>query len=177
VFITIFEKLRGTKKMIFKQTRIGKNGDPFVVYKFRSIPKGATLPNTWGKFLRKTKFDELPQIINIWKGEMAIIGPRPDISGYADALQGEDRIILSVKPGITGLASLKYRKEEAFLDNLENPNEYNDNIIWPDKVLINKWYIQNRNLKMDIQIIFFTLFPFPFNVDLFIEKNKTRNTK
>ena len=93
--------------MLFKQTRIGKNGRLFTIYKFRTIPAGKTQSNVWGSFLRKTKLDELPQIINIIKGEMTWVGPRPDIPGYADQLIGEDRIILTVKPGITGLAQVK----------------------------------------------------------------------
>jgi lipopolysaccharide/colanic/teichoic acid biosynthesis glycosyltransferase len=155
--------------MLFKQTRIGKNGVPFTIYKLRSIPKGANVPNSWGVFLRKTKLDELPQLFNLLKGEMAIVGPRPDIPGYADKLQGDDRIILTVKPGITGLASLKYRNEEQLLAQQPNPQNYNDAIIWPDKVRINKWYAQNRSLIMDLQIIFYTLVPISFDVDRFIE--------
>jgi lipopolysaccharide/colanic/teichoic acid biosynthesis glycosyltransferase len=155
--------------MLFKQTRIGKNGVPFTIYKLRSIPKGANVPNSWGMFLRKTKLDELPQLFNLLKGEMAIVGPRPDIPGYADKLQGDDRIILTVKPGITGLASLKYRNEEQLLAQQPNPQNYNDAIIWPDKVRINKWYAQNRSLIMDLQIIFYTLVPISFDVDRFIE--------
>ena len=155
--------------MLFKQTRIGKNGHPFTIYKLRSIPKGASQPNAWGVFLRKTKLDELPQLFNLLKGEMAIVGPRPDIPGYADKLQGDDRIILTVKPGITGLASLKYRNEEQLLAQQPNPQNYNDAIIWPDKVRINKWYAQNRSLIMDLQIIFYTLVPISFDVDRFIE--------
>lgn len=157
--------------MIFKQIRIGKNGVPFVLYKLRSIPKRAQTPNAWGKFLRKTKLDELPQLFNILKGEMVIIGPRPDIPGYADKLQGEDRILLSVKPGITGLASLKYRNEEYMLANQTNPLQYNDEVIWPDKVRINKWYIQNRTFGIDLQILFYTFIPLPFDVDAFIKQN------
>lgn len=155
--------------MLFKQTRIGKNGVPFTIYKLRSIPNGATLPNSWGMFLRKTKLDELPQLMNVIKGDMALVGPRPDIPGYADKLEGTDRIILTVKPGITGLASLKYRNEEQLLAQQSNPQHYNDAIIWPDKVRINKWYVENRTFVMDIKIIFFTLFSIPFDVDRFIE--------
>lgn len=157
--------------MLFTQTRIGKYGRPFTIYKFRTIPKGASLPNTWGRFLRKTKFDELPQIINIIKGEMSWVGPRPDIPGYADQLIGEDRIILTVKPGITGLASLKYRNEEALLKQQPNPLQYNDEIIWPDKVRINKWYVENKSFWLDCIIVFHTILPKCFDVDEFCKKN------
>lgn len=129
------------------------------------------MPNTWGRFLRKTKIDELPQIINIINGEMTWVGPRPDIPGYADQLIGEDRIILTVKPGITGLASLKYRNEEALLKQQQKPLQYNDEIIWPDKVRINKWYVKNKSFWLDCIIVFYTIFPFHFDVDEFCKKN------
>lgn len=154
--------------MLFKQIRIGKNGVPFTIYKLRTIPEGATVPNAWGAFLRKSKLDELPQLLNVLKGEMTLVGPRPDVPGYADLLQGDDRIILTLKPGITGLASLKYRNEEQLLTQQPNPKQYNDEVIWPDKVRINKWYASNRTFLIDLQIIFYTLIPIPFDVDAFM---------
>lgn len=154
--------------MLFKQIRIGKNGVPFTIYKLRTIPEGATMPNAWGAFLRKSKLDELPQLLNVLKGEMTLVGPRPDVPGYADLLQGDDRIILTLKPGITGLASLKYRNEEQLLAQQPNPKQYNDEVIWPDKVRINKWYASNRTFFIDLQIIFYTLIPIPFDVDAFM---------
>lgn len=154
--------------MLFKQIRIGKNGVPFTIYKLRTIPEGATIPNAWGAFLRKSKLDELPQLLNVLKGEMTLVGPRPDVPGYADLLQGDDRIILTLKPGITGLASLKYRNEEQLLAQQPNPKQYNDEVIWPDKVRINKWYASNRTFLIDLQIIFYTLIPIPFDVDAFM---------
>lgn len=154
--------------MLFKQIRIGKNGVPFTIYKLRTIPEGATMPNAWGAFLRKSKLDELPQLLNVLKGEMTLVGPRPDVPGYADLLQGDNRIILTLKPGITGLASLKYRNEEQLLAQQPNPKQYNDEVIWPDKVRINKWYASNRTFLIDLQIIFYTLIPIPFDVDAFM---------
>ena len=154
--------------MLFKQIRIGKNGVPFTIYKLRTIPEGATVPNAWGAFLRSSKLDELPQLLNVLKGEMTLVGPRPDVPGYADLLQGDDRIILTLKPGITGLASLKYRNEEQLLMQQPHPQHYNDEVIWPDKVRINKWYASNRTFLIDLQIIFYTLIPIPFDVDAFM---------
>lgn len=154
--------------MLFKQIRIGKNGVPFTIYKLRTIPEGATMPNAWGAFLRKSKLDELPQLLNVLKGEMTLVGPRPDVPGYADLLQGDNRIILTLKPGITGLASLKYRNEEQLLAQQPHPQHYNDEVIWPDKVRINKWYASNRTFLIDLQIIFYTLIPIPFDVDAFM---------
>ena len=154
--------------MLFKQIRIGKNGVPFTIYKLRTIPEGATVPNAWGAFLRSSKLDELPQLLNVLKGEMTLVGPRPDVPGYADLLQGDDRIILTLKPGITGLASLKYRNEEQLLAQQPHPQHYNDEVIWPDKVRINKWYASNRTFLIDLQIVFYTIIPIPFDVDAFM---------
>jgi lipopolysaccharide/colanic/teichoic acid biosynthesis glycosyltransferase len=156
--------------MLFKQTRIGKKGVPFTIYKLRSIPKGASVPSVWGSFLRRTKIDELPQLLNILKGEMTLVGPRPDVPGYADQLRGDDRLFLKLKPGLTGLASLKYRKEEQLLAKQSNPIQYNDTIIWPDKVRINNWYAKNHSFKMDLQLVFFTVFFFlDFDVERFMK--------
>jgi lipopolysaccharide/colanic/teichoic acid biosynthesis glycosyltransferase len=160
--------------MLFKQTRIGKNGQPFIIYKLRTMPKGASTPTAWGAILRKFKLDELPQLINVLKGEMTLVGPRPDIPGYADQLEGADRLILTLKPGITGLASLKYRKEEQLLAQQSNPLHYNDEVIWPDKVRINCWYVQNRSWQLDLLILFYTLLPFSIDVDEFITKRNKR---
>jgi lipopolysaccharide/colanic/teichoic acid biosynthesis glycosyltransferase len=158
--------------MLFTQTRIGYNGIPFTIYKIKTFTEDGTKPTFFGSLLRITKLDELPQIYNLINGDMVLVGPRPDLPGYADALQGEDRIILKVKPGITGLASLKYRNEEAVLARQKDPQQYNDKIIWPDKVRINKWYIQHRTVVMDLLILFYTFIPLPFNVDRFIENYK-----
>ncbi len=163
--------------MLFKQVRIGKNGVPFVLYKFRSIPKDGVKPTSFGRFLRRTKLDELPQLYNLIKGDMVLIGPRPDVPGYADQLKGEDRIILTVKPGITGLASLKYRNEEQLLAQQSNPLQYNDEVIWPDKVRINKWYVQNRSWKLDMIILACTFFNLPLDVETLIRKTEYTKKK
>ena len=120
--------------------------------------------------LRKTKLDEIPQILNIQKGEMTFVGPRPDVAGYADKLVGAERIILNLKPCITGLFSYKYRNEEHILFQQTNPQHYNDEVIWPYKVRFNKWYAQNRTISMDLQILFYTLFPVSFDVEAFMGK-------
>ncbi|MCB0458558.1 MAG: sugar transferase [Flavobacteriaceae bacterium] len=159
-----------TKKFgIFKQERIGKNGKPFFMYKIRTMRKGdidnhITLINDpritkTGYFLRKTRLDELPQLFNIVKGDMSFVGPRPDIKGYADLLDGEDRIILSVRPGLTGPATLRFRDEDALLNNVVDPQEYNDAVIWPQKVAINKQYIENWSFYKDIKYIILSIFP------------------
>jgi lipopolysaccharide/colanic/teichoic acid biosynthesis glycosyltransferase len=156
----------------FTQERIGQYGKPFLIYKLRTLHAQSATISGWGKLLRASKLDESPQILNIIKGEMTFVGPRPDVPGYADELVGADRILLTLKPGVTGLASIKYRNEEQLLAQQPNPQHYNDEVIWPDKVRINKWYAQNRTLVMDVQIIFYTLFPVSFDVDRFMQGEK-----
>jgi len=153
---------------IFKQKRVGREGKLFTVYKIKTMKQVQGVEGTTttacdpritksGKFFRDTKIDELPQLWNVLEGSMSFVGPRPDVEGYADQLMGEDRIILSVRPGITGPASLKYKNEEALLSAQSNPKEYNDTVIWPDKVLINKAYIETWSLKKDMGYIIKTI--------------------
>jgi lipopolysaccharide/colanic/teichoic acid biosynthesis glycosyltransferase len=154
----------------FSQKRIGQYGKSFLIYKLRTLHPKTNKTSFWGRMLRKTKLDELPQLLNILKGQMTFVGPRPDVPGYADELVGADRILLTLKPGVTGLASLKYRNEEQILSQQTNPQLYNDEVIWPDKVRINKWYAENRTISIDLQIIFYTLFPVSFDVEAFMGK-------
>lgn len=154
----------------FSQKRIGQYGKSFLIYKLRTLHPKTNKTSFWGRMLRKTKLDELPQLLNILKGQMTFVGPRPDVPGYADELVGADRILLTLKPGVTGLASLKYRNEEQILSQQTNPQLYNDEVIWPDKVRINKWYAENRTISMDLQILFYTLFPVSFDVEAFMGK-------
>lgn len=153
---------------LFKQIRVGENGKLFKIFKIRTmnvnIPKEdfITLKNDdritpFGKLLRLFKFDELPQLFNVFIGDMSLVGPRPDVQGYADKLVSDDRIILSVKPGITGPATLKFKNEEDVLSKQNNPKIYNDKVIWPEKVLINKQYIKDWSLFNDIKCIVKTI--------------------
>ena len=155
-------------KFLFKQERIGQYGKPFKIYKIRTMVRNEDdnfittakderiLP--FGRWLRKSKLDEIVELINVLKGEMSLVGPRPDVAGYADKLTGEDRKILELRPGITGPASLKYINEEELLAKVDDPKKYNDEIIYPDKVKINLEYYYNRTLWGDIRIIFNTIF-------------------
>ena len=111
-----------------------------------------------GKTLRKYHLDELPQLLNVLIGDMSIVGPRPDVAGYADLLQGDDRIILSVRPGITGPATLKFKNEDVLLSQQPDPKKYNDTIIWPEKVRLNKEYVKNWSFLGDLNFIFKTIF-------------------
>lgn len=111
----------------------------------------------FGARLRRYHLDELPQLWNVLKGDMSFVGPRPDVPGYADLLQGKDRVILKLKPGITGPATLKYRDEENLLAKQPDPEQYNNDIIFPDKVRINKYYIEHYSFIQDIRIIIATI--------------------
>ncbi len=148
----------------FKQERVGRSGRLFKVIKLRSMRNIAGIHTTattkkdpritkGGAFLRKYKLDELPQLWNVLVGQMSFVGPRPDVPGFADKLEGEDRIILSLRPGITGPATLKYKNEEDILAAQADPDTYNREVIWPDKVAINRHYIENYSFLKDITYI------------------------
>lgn len=145
---------------LFLQERVGQHGKLFHIYKIRTLRKEThTLgqldrsATRFGKLLRQYKLDELPQIFNVLFGTMGFVGPRPDVPGFADTLTGEDKIILKVKPGITGPATLKYKDEERILSQQLDPETYNRTIIWPDKVKINKKYIENYSFSLDLNFI------------------------
>ena len=148
----------------FVQERIGKAKRRFKLYKIKSMRPVTGVDTTitnhndprisaTGKFWRKTKIDELPQLWNVFKGDMSFVGPRPDVQGFADVLTGDDRVILKVKPGVTGPATLKYKNEEEILAMQSNPESYNRTIIWPDKVEINKKYVYNWSFYLDLNYI------------------------
>lgn len=147
LLIWIIASIDTQQNGIFTQKRVGQNAKLFTIYKFRSLKGTYTNSVTtekshkithFGRFLIKTKLDETPQLINILNGTMSFVGPRPDVQGYADVLKGEDRIILKVKPGITGPAQLAYKNENEILNQVSDPIKYNDEVLWSDKVKINK---------------------------------------
>ena len=152
---------------LFRQTRIGRHGKPFTIYKFRTMTvghggssvsvAGESRITPLGAVLRRYKIDELPELWNVLIGDMSFVGPRPDVPGYADRLQGDDREVLELRPGITGPASLKYRNEEELLAAVDNPQEYNDTVIYPDKVRINRYYLHNYSFVSDIKMIVCTV--------------------
>ena len=155
----------------FLQDRVGQHGKLFRIIKLRTISAKTSAISKYGKFLRRSKIDELPQLYNVLIGEMSFVGPRPDVPGYADVLKGKDRAFLKLKPGLTGLASLKYRNEEALLALERNPLHYNDMVIWPDKVRLNNWYEEHRSFGMDLLILCYTFLPFlHFNAEDFMEE-------
>jgi lipopolysaccharide/colanic/teichoic acid biosynthesis glycosyltransferase len=153
---------------LFRQQRVGRDGEPFEVLKLRTmrtVPgRGSTVTTSadpritrTGAWLRRYKIDELPQLVNVLRGEMSIVGPRPDVAGFADVLGGDDRIVLSVRPGITGPAALAYRHEEEILAAVTDPERHNREVIWPEKVRINREYVRSWTLAGDLACILATV--------------------
>lgn len=153
--------------VIFTQMRVGRNGRLFTMYKFRSMTvghggssvsvAGESRITPLGATLRHYKLDELPELWNVLIGDMSFVGPRPDVPGYADQLKGKDREVLKLRPGITGPASLKYRDEEDLLAKQSDPQKYNDEMIFPDKVRINLYYLHHYSFIKDIEMIICTV--------------------
>jgi len=165
--------------VFFVQKRVGKGGKLFKCHKFRSMMVAPTRnenenKNGWstvsvagdsritpfGATLRHYKLDELPGLWDVLIGNMSFVGPRPDVPGYADKLEGDDRVVLKLRPGITGPASLKYRDEEKILAKVDDPQKYNDEVIYPDKVRLNKYYYEHYSFVKDIEMIFATVLGF-----------------
>ena len=154
--------------VIFSQKRVGRHGKLFTMYKFRTMKAdhggssisiaGESRITPLGAKLRKHKIDELPELWNVLMGDMSFVGPRPDVPGYTDTLTGEHKKILELRPGITGPASLKYANEEVILAQVANPEKYNDEVIFPDKVKINLDYYYNHSFTGDLILIFKTIF-------------------
>ena len=164
--------------VLFRQVRVGRHGRSFTIHKFRTMEQGTDgtmrVPRS-AAFLRRSKLDELPELWNVLKGDMSLVGPRPDVPGYADCLEGDDRELLRLRPGITGPATMKYRDEEALLarvgqviseqgetadgkgGTVRSVQEYNDRVIWPDKVRINRYYLHHYSFWKDLQMIACTL--------------------
>lgn len=153
---------------IFAQARIGRHGKPFRVHKVRTMRDSASITTTvtvdcdpritrFGVILRRFKLDELPQLWDVLIGNMSLVGPRPDVAGWADKLVGAERSILSLRPGITGPASLYFRNEEVILSSVERPEEYNRSTIWPKKVELNIQYLNNWTLRRDLALMLETL--------------------
>jgi lipopolysaccharide/colanic/teichoic acid biosynthesis glycosyltransferase len=152
----------------FLQERIGRHGKPFSIVKLRTMRDSAVNPShvtttrdpritRWGRFLRRAKLDELPQLLNVLVGHMSLVGPRPDVRGFADRLVGDDSIVLSVRPGVTGPASLRFRDEERLLADQEDPERFNREVLYPEKVRINRAYVENYRPANDLRYLWRTL--------------------
>lgn len=168
VLAVIAARLDTGQPGIFRQRRIGLDGRGFMLLKIRTMRDArgqATTVTTagdpritrLGRLLRRTKLDELPQLLNVLAGDMSFVGPRPDVAGFADMLQGEDRLILSVRPGITGPATLRFRDEERLLADCDDPERYNRDVIFPEKVRLNLDYIRNYRFSDDLKLIWRTV--------------------
>jgi len=156
--------------VFFKQSRVGQHNRDFVLYKFRTMrasdennsyltskSSGNRITNT-GRFLRKFKIDELPQLWNVLIGDMSIVGPRPEVRKYVDLYTEKQKEILSIKPGITDYASIKYMNEEAMLSSVDNPEEFYIKKILPEKILLNRLYLNNTKVTEYFKIILITLY-------------------
>lgn len=152
---------------LFRQVRIGRHGQRFDVIKLRTMRPGAPGETTvttsqdaritpFGRLLRRTKLDELPQLLNVLRGDMSLVGPRPDVPGFADELKGQERIILSVRPGITGPATLAFRNEEELLARQDDPEAFNREVLFPAKVQLNRAYVENWRFRDDLRYLWMT---------------------
>lgn len=165
--VALLIRIRMQGPVFFCQQRVGRHGRLFNLVKFRTMRQGQPDGNITingdhritplGSFLRMHKLDELPELWNVLKGDMSFVGPRPDVPGYADRLNGQERRILDVRPGITCPASMKYKNEEEILALQPEPAHYNDRVIYPDKVRINLEYIKRLNFWLDLKIIVYTV--------------------
>lgn len=167
--VAILIKLDSDGPVFFRQERVGRRFRPFRIYKFRTMVRDA--PNhgaaitfgddrritRTGRVLRKTKLDELPQLINVLAGEMSVVGPRPELRQYVEAFREDYDEILKVRPGITDLASLKFRDEAAILGTSQNPDETYVKCILPEKVNLGKRYVRESSLISDLAVILKTL--------------------
>ena len=162
-------KLDSPGPIMFRQKRIGKGFHPFLIYKFRTMVQGASdrrrsltvgddpRITPTGRLLRRTKIDEIPQLINVLKGDMSFVGPRPEVPEFVELFRSEYEEILKVRPGITDLASLKYRDEAAVLEQSENPEEEYLRRVLPDKINLSKEYIRRSSFFFDLTLILKTV--------------------
>ena len=170
VVMAIWIKLDSRGPVFYRQTRVGRYGGDFRIFKFRSMRVGSDKGRQitvgerdpritrFGYFIRRYKIDELPQLINVFLGDMSIVGPRPEVRKYVDLYSEEQRKVFQVRPGITDLASIKYRNENELLSQVDDPDTYYIDVIMPDKLAINLEYIRHQSFMGDIKIIFNTLF-------------------
>lgn len=169
LMVAIWIKLDSRGPVFYRQQRVGKGNKDFSMYKFRSMVTGADKGSliTIGKrdsrltssgyFIRKYKIDELPQLINVIKGDMSLVGPRPEVRKYVDMYNAEQLHVLDVRPGITDMASIKYRNENELLEKSADPDRYYVEVIMPDKLSINLEYVKHHSFWYDAKLIFSTL--------------------
>ncbi len=166
--LAIWIKLDSQGPVFYRQVRVGRGNRDFRIFKFRSMRVGSdkgSLITVGGRdsrvtrsgyFIRKYKFDELPQLINVFIGDMSLVGPRPEVRRYVDLYNQEQLHVLDVKPGITDPASIKYRNENELLEQAENPEQFYTDVIMPDKLRLNLEYATNQSFFGDLKLIFKT---------------------
>lgn len=169
IIIALFIVIDSRGGIFYKQIRVGKNGNDFKLFKFRSMKtnsdKGSLLTvggrdsriTKIGYFIRKYKIDELPQLINVLLGDMSLVGPRPEVRRYVDLYNAEQKMVLTVKPGITDYASIEYRNENEILGKADNPEQIYIDEIMPAKLKLNLKYIEEKSFMVDLRIIFKTI--------------------
>ncbi len=169
-FIAVAIKINSKGPVFYRQVRVGKNNKDFRIFKFRSMYVDADkkgLLTVRGKdnritpigyYIRKYKIDELAQLINVFIGDMSLVGPRPEVRKYVDMYNSKQMHVLDVRPGITDPASIKYKNENDILAKQENPEQYYIDVIMPEKLDINLSYLAKRNFFSDIRMIFKTIF-------------------
>ena len=165
ILVAIWIKLDSEGPVFYKQSRVGKDNKDFQLYKFRSMVTQADMNGLLtvgdhdsrvtraGYFIRKYKLDELPQLINVFRGEMSLVGPRPEVRKYVDMYTPEQMHVLDIRPGITDIASIKYRNENDLLAKAENPEQYYIDVIMQDKLRINLEYVKHNSLLNDFKMI------------------------
>ncbi len=168
VVLAIWIKIDSEGPVFYRQVRVGRGNKDFRLFKFRSMRVGADKQGLItiggrdprvtrsGYFIRKYKLDELPQLINVFVGDMSLVGPRPEVRKYVDMYTEEQLHVLDVRPGITDAASIAYRNENELLEQAENPDQYYIEVIMPDKLRINLEYVAHHSFWGDIRLIFQT---------------------
>ena len=165
LIMAIWIKLDSKGPVFYRQVRVGRHNKDFRIFKFRSMRVGAdkgSLVTIGGRdpritrsgyFIRKYKLDEFPQLINVFKGEMSLVGPRPEVRHYVDYWTSEQRHVLDVRPGITDPASIKFRNENELMEKVENPEDYYINVIMQEKIRLYLEYVQNASFWHDIRLV------------------------
>ena len=168
IILTIWIKCDSIGPVFYKQVRVGRNKMDFQLFKFRSMRVGSDKKGLItvgghdpritrsGYYIRKYKLDEFPQLINVFKGDMSLVGPRPEVRKYVDMYTEEQMHVLDVRPGITDLASIRYRNENELLERVNDPDKYYVEVIMPDKLRINLEYVARHSFTFDIRLIFQT---------------------
>lgn len=168
IILAIWIKIDSKGPVFYRQVRVGRKNKDFRIFKFRSMRQGSdkgSLITVGGRdpritrsgyFIRKYKFDELAQLINVFIGDMSFVGPRPEVRHYVDMYTPEQMHVLDVRPGITDLASIKYRNENELLEKAEDPERYYIDVIMQDKLRINLEYVRNHSFFYDLKMIFQT---------------------